>query len=173
LDIFFTYISTLSPFLVPPLPGNPLSHPPSPLVLPLNITKLYFCPSSLLQVTLAEEATFIFQTCPLLNISNLHPQPNTDHFPSHSFIVETLGEPLPLPQLVIVKNPKSYNSRQTFRSIQNNPMSPYPGAFKTPSGSGYCLSSPPTPAFTIHILLYQFLLYISPTTHSKNFQLND
>jgi hypothetical protein len=49
-----------------------------------------------LQVALIEDPTLTFQSCPPPNISNLFPQPNTDHSLSHS-CTETLEELLPQP----------------------------------------------------------------------------
>ena len=49
-----------------------------------------------LQVALIEDPTLTFQSCLPLNISNLLPQLNTDHSPSHS-CTETLEELLPHP----------------------------------------------------------------------------
>ena len=47
-------------------------------------------------MALEEDATLIFQSYPLLNISNLLPQPNADYTSSHS-CMETLEELLPHP----------------------------------------------------------------------------
>ena len=49
-----------------------------------------------LQVALIEDPTLTFQSCLPLNISNLLPQPNTNHSLSHS-CTETLEELLPHP----------------------------------------------------------------------------
>lgn len=49
-----------------------------------------------LQVALIEDSTLTFQSCPPLNISNLLPQPNTNHSLSHSW-TETLEQLLPHP----------------------------------------------------------------------------
>jgi ribonuclease HI len=49
-----------------------------------------------LQVALIEDSMLTFQSCLPLNISNLLPQPNIDHSPSHS-CTETLKELLPHP----------------------------------------------------------------------------
>ena len=58
------------------------------------LTDSTFLQGSFLQVTLIEDSTRTFQSCPLLNISNLLPQSNTNHSLSHS-CTETLEELLP------------------------------------------------------------------------------